>query len=260
MAEDAKVNYNANGLSVSLPLTQPTGKIRVKERSLFSEYGNPVAVRQNAVNSNMYVEWQIGYDLLASGSDGEKNAPKTSIKSTFKNYKGESKFAYELSEIVFYSHKMGLITDQDIMDLQRDISSVPDGSLLDVINSMQIKRTVPVATTINGMAFSDMKVSYPLVVHKFGNLDIYAEIINREKQRAVGVQPMLYVCIPMTALRMNPNPIGRILNSKECGEWVIGAAEAKVALDLFRLFGMLTAKHKFDVQAILKMLFPNVLS
>ena len=42
MAEDAKVICNANGLSVSLPLTQPTGKIRVKERSLFSEYGNPV--------------------------------------------------------------------------------------------------------------------------------------------------------------------------------------------------------------------------
>ena len=258
MAEDVKVIYNANGLSVRLLLTQAKGKIRVKERSSINEYGNSVAVRQNAINSNMYVEWQIGYDLLASGSNAEKNAPKTSIKTIFKNYKGESKFAYELSEIVFYSHKMGLISDQDIVDLQRDISAASNDNLLDVIEFMQIERTAPIEKKINGLSFNYMKVSYPLVVHKFGNLDIYAEVMNREKQSAVGVQPMLYVCIPMTALRMKPNPIGRSLNVKECGEWVIGAPEAKVALDLFRLFGLLSEKHKFDVLAILKMLFPKV--
>lgn len=36
-----------NPLSISLPLTAPTGKIRVKQRDTFSEYGQPVAVKNN---------------------------------------------------------------------------------------------------------------------------------------------------------------------------------------------------------------------
>lgn len=51
-------------------------------------------------NSN-YVEWQIGYDLLAN----EENKNYTSLKNTFTNYKKELKYAYELSEIVYYSLK-----------------------------------------------------------------------------------------------------------------------------------------------------------
>ena len=100
-----------------------------------------------------------------------------------------------------------------------------------------------------------MKVSYPLIVHKFGKYDIYAEIMNREKQRAVGVQPMLYVCLPITSLKYKEQPLGRILDSNECGEWVIGKEEARLSLELFRIFGMLTEKHKYDVSEILKILF-----
>jgi hypothetical protein len=257
MAEDAKVIYNTNTLCVRLPLTQPTGKIRVKERSFFGEYGNPVAVRQNTIQQNMYVEWQIGYDLLASGADRAKNASKTSLSTTFRNYKGEQKFAYELSEIIFYAFQNKLISLDDINNLKANINSVSDNNLLDVIDSMRITRTNPILCQMNGLDFYEMKVSYPLVVHKFGNYDIYAEVINREKQRAVGVQPMLYVCIPITSLTISPNPIGRVLNSKECGDWVIGTGEAQLALELFRIFGMLSAKHRFDVLAILNMLFPN---
>ncbi len=100
-----------------------------------------------------------------------------------------------------------------------------------------------------------MKVSYPLIVHKFGKYDIYTEIMNREKQRGVGVQPMLYVCIPITSLSFSRNPIGRSLDAKECSDWIIGEEEAKLSLELFRMFGMLSLKHRHDVLAILSTLF-----
>ncbi len=58
--EDAKVIDEAKGVFVNLPLTKPTGKIRVKRRSVFSEYGLPVRPRQDSLTQTNYVEWQIG--------------------------------------------------------------------------------------------------------------------------------------------------------------------------------------------------------
>lgn len=250
-SENAKIKYNGKTLSVLLPMTQPTGKIRIKTRNFFGEYGNPVAARQEPLNISCYAEWQIGYDLLA-----KDNADKTTLnKDTFFNYKGEIKFAYELSEIIYYSHKLGLLNDADIQNSLNYISSFPDNMLIDTIDSLRITRTNPIETVINSMDFYEMKVSYPLIVHKFGKYDIYAEIMNKEKQKGVGVQPMLYVCIPLSELTFSKNPFGRTLDAKECAEWKIGIDEAKLAVDIFKMFGMLSKKHQFDVQAILKMLF-----
>lgn len=232
-------------------MTQPTGKIRIKTRSFFGEYGSPLAVRQEPLNSSCYAEWQIGYDLLS-----KDNADKTTLNNkTFLNYKDEVKFAYELSEIIFYSHKLGLLDDSDIQEALNYISSIPGNMLIDTIDSLRITRTNPIPTVVNGMDFYEMKVSYPLIVHKFGKYDIYAEIMNKEKQKGVGVQPMLYICIPISELKFTRSPFGRTLDAKECAEWTIGEAEAKLSIELFKMFGMLSKKHQFDVQAILKMLF-----
>ena len=91
-----------------------------------------------------------------------------------------------------------------------------------------------------------------------GKYDIYAEVMNREKQRGVGVQPMLYVCIPITSLAFEQDPIGRSLNAKESSNWYVGKEEAKLSLELFRMFGMLSVKHRHDVLTILETLFPCI--
>lgn len=198
------------------------------------------------------MEWQIGYDLLAT----KDNIDKTTLSDkTFNNYKDKTKFAYELSEIIFYSHRLGLINNSDIKKTHEYIQSISDNNLIDTIDTMRIARTNPIETKINGVDFYEMKVVYPLIVHKFGKYDIYSEVMNREKQRGVGVQPMLYVCIPITELVFVREPLGRTLEPKECGEWIIGENEAKLALELFRIFGMLSKKHRYDILAILEMLF-----
>lgn len=250
--ENAKIEYGGNSLAVILPMTQPTGKIRIKARTFFGEYGNPIATRQEPLNQKCYVEWQIGYDTLAN----KDNIDKTNLSDkTFSNYKGETKFAYELSEILFYSYKLGLIKSSEIMEVFNYIQAIPDNSLIDTIDSMRITRTNPIETKINGIGFYEMKVAYPLIVHKFGKYDVYSEVMNREKQRGVGVQPMLYVCIPITELSFDTEPLGRTLEARECSKWIIREDEAKLVLELFKIFGMLSKKHQHDVLAIMKMLF-----
>ena len=249
--EEAKVINNPDGLFVNLPLTKPTGKIRVKRRSFFADYGEPIAPRQIPLSQSSYVEWQIGYDLLAS----EENKGRTSLgEMTFRNYKGESKFAYELSEIVLYACQHDLIGKLEIAKCVSDIRAIQESNTFEITSS--ISRTNPKEVSINGLAFYEMNVSYPLFVHRFGRYEIFAEIMIREKQRAVGTQAMLYVCLPITTLTFLQQPIGRKLEAKECAEWHIGREEATLSLELFRVFGMLSPKHRHDVLSILEMLFP----
>lgn len=249
--DEAKVVNSQGGLFVNLPLTKPTGKIRVKRRSFFADYGEPIAPRQVRLSQSSYVEWQIGYDLLASA----ENRGKTSLKnSTFRNYKNELKFAYELSEIVFYASQHGFITNADVRKCIADIRMVPAENTFEETSS--ISRTNPKEVSINGLPFYEMRVSYPLFVHRFGQYEIFAEIMIREKQRAVGTQAMLYVCMPIMALTFSRPALGRSLEPKECAEWHIGKEEAELSLELFRVFGMLSPKHRHDVIAILEMLFP----
>ena len=254
--EDAKVVVTNGELKVKLPLTKATGKIRIKERSFFGDYGSPVAGRSQNIGLTNYVEWQIGYDLLANSS----NESKTTLKdSTFMNYKGECKYAYELSEILYYSVKHGLLNAETIKSVYDQIQSVPESDTLEKREDMAICRTNPQQTMVNGVDFYRMTVKYPMLVHKFGQYDIYAEVIIKEKQRAVGTQAMLYVCLPITSLCFKKNIIGRNLDAKETADWIVGKEEAALSLELFRIFGMLSPKHRFDVLAIFKALFPDLL-
>lgn len=251
-SEPAKIIHNDTSLKVKLPMTQPTGKIRIKRRSFFAEYGMPVASRQEQLTTECYVEWQIGYDLLAKP---ENRAKTNLVDYEFVNYKGEQKYPYELAEIVFFAFNLGLIAKQEIRNTYEKIKAIEQDQMIDTIDKMRISRTSPVETVINDMDFYEMKVSYPIIVHKFGNYDIHTEVMNREKQRGVGVQPMLYVCIPVTMLSFGTDPLSRVLQSKETSDWVIGKPEAQLSLELFRIFGMLSNKHRHDVLAILEKMF-----
>ncbi|MBR5575439.1 MAG: R.Pab1 family restriction endonuclease [Alphaproteobacteria bacterium] len=249
---EAKVVNTEKDLYVELPMVQPMGKVRVKKRSFFSEYGQPVATRQVEITSDCYVEWQIGYDLLKN----EENEQKTSLKDfVFKNYKGENKYLYELCEIVYYSYKKGLLSLAQIKKIYEDVVSLSDNETFEQLDSICISRTDPKETIINGVNFYKMTVSYPLLVHKFGEYEIFAEIVVKEKQRAVGTQAMLYVCLPVNVLKFDVEPMGRTLESKEVARWVIGKSEAELSMEMFRIFGMLSPKHKKDVGAILETMF-----
>ena len=250
--QNAKIEYNQGRLAVILPMTQPTGKIRIKTRTTFQEYGEPIPSRRVPLNRNCYVEWQIGYDLLAT----DENSGRTSLSGrTFQNYKGETKYAYELSEVIYYSHELGLISDSDIRQTYNSIREIPNESLVDVINAMQISRTGPTQTTINGIGFYKMQVVYPLIIHRLDEDGAVVEVMNREKQRGVGVQPMLYVCIPITSLTFKNDPLNRTLEPRECSKWEIGEGEARMALKICAIFGMLSEKHKRDMLAIMSLLF-----
>ena len=228
---------------VELPLTTQSGKVRVKERNSFYEYGLPVATRQVPFAQKHYIEWQIGYD--ADKSDKEKLNLTSLKESEFIGANGKKKALYELSEYLFYFAYWGIVSARDLDELLAFLKGVNSSDFLD--SSFQILRSHPIKREILGIDFYCSEVKYPLLVHKFDNFDILVEIIIKEKQRAVGVQPMLYVCFPITQLNPSENKpvlLGRVADLKECAHLILDSNDKEFVLEAFKIFGILQLHDK----------------
>ena len=97
-----------------------------------------------------------------------------------------------------------------------------------------------------------MTLKYPQLVYKFGKYESIAEITIREKQRAVGIQSMLYLCFPITELQVSENLIGRIAEKKETAQFVIDKSNYSIVIEMVKVFGMLSPSHHQDILEILK--------
>lgn len=238
-----------DAIYVAIPLTATSGKTRIKQRDVLNAYGIPIATRQKPLTASCYVEWQIGYDVIVA--DANKVELTTLRNICFVGANGKTKALYELSEYIYYLTKWGIVRSNDLSKLSDELSALSINDLFDIHPDLSIKRSHFVEKEFNGIPFLSTRVEYPLIVHKFGDYEIVAEIITKEKQRAVGVQPMLYLCFPITELKTDALLIGRTAKSKEYAEFIINKANASVFVQLIRLFGMLSENHRKDVLSII---------
>ena len=232
---------------VDIPLTTHSGKIRIKSRSMFYEYGLPHATRQRPMDLNNYVEWQISYDL-----EDKKKDNTTLPHISFVAANGQKKVLYELSEYLYYFYSWNVITSSELRSTLEFLSEIEEENLLSNHPDCQITRTHPVEKQINNTTFFEMTLKYPQLVYKFGKYEILAEITIREQQRAVGIQPMLYLCFPITDLQVSENLIGRTANTKETGQFIIDKSNYRIITEMVRIFGMLSPSHHRDMVEILK--------
>ena len=232
---------------VDIPLTTPKGKIRIKSRSMFYEYGNPHAAGSIPIIQNNYVEWQIGYDL-EYGKRNSSSLPHIS----FIGANGRKKVLYELSEYLYYFCSWDMITSSELKGILEFLSDLEEKNLISNHPDCQITRTHPVEKQINDTTFFGMTLNYPQLVYKFGKYEIIAEITIREKQNAVGIQPMLYLCFPITELRASESLIGRTARTKETAKFVIDESNYEIVIEMARIFGMLSPSHHKDILEILK--------
>ena len=242
-----------NKIYIEIPLTSQSGKARVKIRNSFYEYGLPTATKQNPFSQKHYIEWQIGYDADKSDNDKMK---LTSLKNTeFIGANGKNKALYELSEYLFYFVKWEIISIDEINYILSFLENINKNNFLD--SNFQILRSHPIQRNILGIDFYCSEVRYPLLVHKFDNFDILVEIIIREKQRAIGSQPMFYVCFPITQLVSFKNKsalLGRVAETKEFAYLVLDSKDKQFLLESFKIFGILSPSHNYDIIQILNII------
>jgi len=244
------INKTEKKLEVPILLTVVSGKIRIKNRSIVNEYGTPVAVRRDGFKQSNYVEWQIGYDVVKKETEKIKDSslPETS----FIGANGKEKALYELSEYVWYFYKWNILTDKDLEEIRSYLNGIKDENLIDNNSELQIDRSHPISKTINKFDFEYTQVKYPLLIRKFDKSEIITEIKITEKQYAVGTQPMLYLCFPITELRAKSNLIGRVAEMKEIAYFDITKDNISVFVEILKMFGILSESHKHDVLQIIE--------
>ena len=243
------IKDNEHKIEVPILLTSVSGKIRVKNRSILNEYGTPVAVRRDGFSLSNYIEWQIGYDVVKKEVDklAESSLPETE----FVGANGKNKALYELSEYIWYFYKWDILSEEDLKSVVNYLNLINEENLIDNNLELQIDRSHPIEKNINGFDFEYTQVKYPLLIHKFGNYEIITEIKITEKQYAVGTQPMLYLCFPITELRANANLVGRVAEIKEIAHFDITENNIKVFLEMLKMFGILSNNHRHDVLQII---------
>jgi hypothetical protein len=246
-------------ITVSVPLTTTSGKTRVKQRDSVFGYGLPFASRTNKFNLKNYIEWQIGYDAVVPKNEENYDKKKfpnydmTTLKNIYwTGSNGKNKTLYELSEYLYYFIKWGIILKKQISTLKTFLEKIDRDDLLDNHQHCQIKRTNPSEKNINNLDFLALRVEYPQLIYKFKQYEIIAEITIREKQRAVGTQPMLYFCYPITELQSKVPLIGRCANKKEFANFEFNSKNSFIILDMIKIFGMLSPSHQFDTLAIIE--------
>lgn len=245
-----QIDYEKKQLIISVPLTGATGKIRIKQRSFFNEYGIPIATKQHQFTQNCYVEWQIGYDAVTTEA---KKLKETSLQDkTFIGANGKEKALYELSEYIYYFFKWGVITLEQLNETETFLENLREKDFVDNPQNFAIQRTQPVEKKFLGIDFCYTEVRYPLLIHKFGKYEILTEIKVTEKQYAIGVQPMLYLCYPITELWTELPLLGRTAKTKECGDFLVDTSNINIFLELLKIFGILSKNHNKDVRHIIK--------
>jgi len=244
------INNQKQKIEVPILLTAVSGKIRVKNRSIMNEYGTPVAVKQVCFKQSNYVEWQIGYDVVKK--ETEKLADSTLPETSFIGGNGKEKALYELSEYIYYFYKWDVLVDNDLNEIKDYLDKISNDNLIDNNSELQIDRSHPVQKKINDFDFEYVQVKYPLLIHKFEKYEIITEIKITEKQRAVGIQPMLYLCFPIAELRASINMIGRVASTKEVAYFDITKDNIRVFVETLKIFGILSKNHKHDVLEIIK--------
>ena len=238
---------------VSIPLTRHRSKTRIKKRSILNEYGIPVSTKQEKFSQQCYVEWQIGYDV---GIDDQNKLGKTTLKTIkFIGADGKEKALYELSEYIYYFYKWNIISKDRLETIRSFLQGIDKTKFLNINNEYVIDRSNPIEKELFGIKFEYTQVKYPLLIHKFMPFEIVTEIKITEKQYAIGIQPMLYFCFPITELKSDIALLDRTTETKETADFIIDKNNINVFLEILKIFGILSQDHNKDILSIIDIIF-----
>jgi hypothetical protein len=234
------IETGSDSIRIQLPLTSVTGKVRPKRRTAEGT-GEPIAPTKTPLDASCYLEWQIGYDTPL------KNAPDLTPGVVFQR-NGETKYGHELSTLLLDAKKLGIISREDLATLRKSL----DGDKTDIEKTTDVtveKVVAPGGTLPSGFEKLVEKTALFVKETPHGRIEIRVQ----KKQRAVGEQAMLYVCLPMKLLRRAdatlrpPTPARR----KEQVLYIIDKTNAGFLLDIVRAFGAASRQHNEDMRNIL---------
>ena len=232
------ISTNGDSVRVRLPLTDVTGKVRVKEISS-GRFRHSRRAQQNFLGKKHYLEWQIGYDIPNT------NSPSVVPEIKFQR-NGETKYGHELSKIIFEAVRLGILSTNDLI---REVEALKKIQPSEFEENQPVQVEVSTNVAANGFQSAVERLPQFTKTTPHGSVQIQL----KQKQRAVGYQAMVYVCLPMNqVLAMDgklrkPGPA----KSKETVYYDFNRENAAFILDIIHAFGLASQQHNEDIRQIL---------
>ena len=252
MAKTPEMNFIVENtkIIVSLPLTSQ-GKFRCKNRDDIQSFGNGFAPKSTIITNESYLEWQIGYDTII-GKD-EKETKLNSDEFIFIGANKKSKHPYELSEITYFMCKKNIITRKEILDIYNRIASIK--TFLQDKYSIEVKKEDSVI--LNDIKFLSSSTKLPTFITRPHGSNLLIEIMIQKQQYATGVQPMLYLIVPVNAFDNKEKIINHTSAETPNGIITFDASLKATVFDLLICFGMCSSAHNHDVLEIINVIMKN---
>ncbi|WP_187831105.1 R.Pab1 family restriction endonuclease [Helicobacter pylori] len=245
-----KASGDKKVIEVSIPLTSISGKVRVKIRHAFSDYGISTATRKIPFSLKHYVEWQIGYDVPIKDKEKFELTTLKDEKYHFLGVNNKIKTLYKLSEMIYYAKQLVLISLENLENtlkyLEKQKQFIEDNFIRERFRSHQF----------GGMDFELSRISYPLLIHSFNDNQL-SEIVIREQQYGSKTQAMLYFCFSILELKTATPLLNRTAALKEHALLTIHKTNALMFLEMLKIFGLLSQAHRNDVLKILEKILQN---
>ena len=252
MAKIPEMSYEIknNKIVVDLPLTSQ-GKFRCKTRKDIQDFGNGFAPKSTIITNDSYLEWQIGYDTII-GKD-EKETKLNSDEFIFVGANKKSKHPYELSEITYFMCKNNIISKEEILEVYNKIVSIK--TFLQDKYSIEVKKEDSV--TLNDIMFFSSSTKLPTFITQPNDSKLLIEIMIQKQQYATGVQPMLYLIVPVNAFDNKDKIVNHTSAETPTGVITFDASLKSTVFDLLICFGMCSLAHNHDVLEIINVIIKN---
>ena len=220
-------------ITIEIPLNNWTGysgkesyknAIRIKERPIRKQ-----KLAENVFEDYHFIEWQINCKNIGINGD--------------------------LANIFYQYYKNNIILDKDIDDLLILINN--PNNFIEYILFNEVGRPLyPLYDNIDNVTFFNKYPSIYFDLNRF-----WIEISLEKMGYAKGIQPMLYVCFPITELKPANNKsslLGRIADSKECAYLILDSKDKQFLLETFKIFGILSESHNYDIRRILELIKKDI--
>ena len=237
-------------IKIILPLTSHSSKIRVKKRKDIFYQGIPFATRQEKITSDCYFEWQISYDLKETNRNFDKfhKATLNKIKIVDENQQPTDRYIYELSDLLIEIVRKGFINLNQIEKLLKEVKSEEKF----IEDELEVCRTQPKEYKFGKWNFLQSTIKHPLLIYEISGLILKIEIIIKEKQKALGIQPMLYLCIPIKLVEEYSEIENKSAEIKQKVTYLITKNNFQLVIETIKIFSILSRNHQRDIINILQ--------
>lgn len=228
-------------VEVRLPLTDVTGPARVKQRA-DDGFGVPIAPSRTDLDGSCYIEWQISYDT--TGTEHPSIVREVKFQRD-----GRTKHGCELTKILTCALAEQVLTRAELKTLREE---------LDALRCVDLESAEKIALQPERERGPGIPPAFGRFVQRVPQFiastpEGSVEIQFKPKQRAVGYQPMVYVCLPSRSWRQAsgaPRTPGHA-RVKETVNIRFGPAHRELLLSIVRAFGIASREHNEDLTKIL---------